>query len=96
MPQTMATAHRRPTLNLTRHLLFRNPLAKQARILPQSSPLQRGLTVVASLHRQRRQIVRCEGSAPVPLPTVKRYHVTTFGCQMNEHDSERMKGMLDP
>jgi tRNA-2-methylthio-N6-dimethylallyladenosine synthase len=25
----------------------------------------------------------------------KRYHVTTFGCQMNEHDSERMKGMLD-
>ncbi|HEY7152132.1 MAG TPA: tRNA (N6-isopentenyl adenosine(37)-C2)-methylthiotransferase MiaB [Solirubrobacterales bacterium] len=25
----------------------------------------------------------------------KTYHVTTFGCQMNEHDSERMKGMLD-
>jgi tRNA-2-methylthio-N6-dimethylallyladenosine synthase len=25
----------------------------------------------------------------------QRYHVTTFGCQMNEHDSERMKGMLD-
>jgi tRNA-2-methylthio-N6-dimethylallyladenosine synthase len=25
----------------------------------------------------------------------KRYHLTTFGCQMNEHDSERMKGMLD-
>jgi tRNA-2-methylthio-N6-dimethylallyladenosine synthase len=24
----------------------------------------------------------------------KRFHVTTFGCQMNEHDSERMKGML--
>ncbi len=23
------------------------------------------------------------------------YHVTTFGCQMNEHDSERMKGMLE-
>jgi hypothetical protein len=29
------------------------------------------------------------------LHLVKRYHVTTFGCQMNEHDSERMKGMLD-
>jgi tRNA-2-methylthio-N6-dimethylallyladenosine synthase len=29
------------------------------------------------------------------LPAVKRYHVTTFGCQMNEHDSERMKGMLE-
>ena len=27
--------------------------------------------------------------------TAKRYHVTTFGCQMNEHDSERMKGMLE-
>jgi tRNA-2-methylthio-N6-dimethylallyladenosine synthase len=26
---------------------------------------------------------------------MKRYHLTTFGCQMNEHDSERMKGMLE-
>ncbi len=26
---------------------------------------------------------------------MKRYHVTTFGCQMNEHNSERMKGMLE-
>ena len=25
---------------------------------------------------------------------MKQFHVTTFGCQMNEHDSERMKGML--
>jgi len=25
----------------------------------------------------------------------KTYHVTTFGCQMNVHDSERMKGMLE-
>ncbi len=25
----------------------------------------------------------------------KKFHVTTFGCQMNEHDSERMKGMLE-
>ncbi len=24
-----------------------------------------------------------------------RYHLTTFGCQMNEHDSEHMKGMLE-
>jgi tRNA-2-methylthio-N6-dimethylallyladenosine synthase len=24
-----------------------------------------------------------------------KYHVTTFGCQMNEHDSERMRGMLE-
>jgi tRNA-2-methylthio-N6-dimethylallyladenosine synthase len=26
---------------------------------------------------------------------MKRYHVTTFGCQMNQHDSERIKGMLE-
>jgi tRNA-2-methylthio-N6-dimethylallyladenosine synthase len=25
----------------------------------------------------------------------RTYHLTTFGCQMNEHDSERMKGMLE-
>jgi len=24
-----------------------------------------------------------------------RYHLTTFGCQMNAHDSERMKGLLE-
>jgi tRNA-2-methylthio-N6-dimethylallyladenosine synthase len=26
---------------------------------------------------------------------VRRYHVTTFGCQMNAHDSERIKGTLE-
>jgi tRNA-2-methylthio-N6-dimethylallyladenosine synthase len=26
---------------------------------------------------------------------VKRYFVTTFGCQMNAHDSERIKGLLE-
>jgi tRNA-2-methylthio-N6-dimethylallyladenosine synthase len=26
---------------------------------------------------------------------MKSYHLTTFGCQMNEHDSEHMKGMLE-
>ena len=25
----------------------------------------------------------------------RRYYVTTFGCQMNAHDSERIKGMLE-
>ena len=33
--------------------------------------------------------------AEATLRGVPRYHVTTFGCQMNEHDSERMKGMLE-
>jgi len=27
--------------------------------------------------------------------TGKRYHLTTFGCQMNAHDSERIGGMLE-
>ena len=34
-------------------------------------------------------------SLPWAAMSAGRYHVTTFGCQMNEHDSERMKGMLD-
>jgi tRNA-2-methylthio-N6-dimethylallyladenosine synthase len=25
----------------------------------------------------------------------RTYHVTTFGCQMNAHDSERIQGMLE-
>ena len=32
------------------------------------------------------------------VPTIgamRRYHLTTFGCQMNAHDSERIKGMLE-
>ena len=24
----------------------------------------------------------------------RRFHVATFGCQMNEHDSERLAGLL--
>ena len=30
-----------------------------------------------------------------PWLAVRTFHVTTFGCQMNEHDSERLKGMLE-
>ncbi|HZE06910.1 MAG TPA: tRNA (N6-isopentenyl adenosine(37)-C2)-methylthiotransferase MiaB, partial [Solirubrobacteraceae bacterium] len=30
-----------------------------------------------------------------PSEAMKTFHLTTFGCQMNEHDSERMKGMLE-
>ncbi len=35
------------------------------------------------------------GGLSTLLTAVKTFHVTTFGCQMNEHDSERMKGMLE-
>jgi tRNA-2-methylthio-N6-dimethylallyladenosine synthase len=31
----------------------------------------------------------------LPFSFVKRYSVVTFGCQMNAHDSERIKGMLE-
>ncbi|HEX2420049.1 MAG TPA: tRNA (N6-isopentenyl adenosine(37)-C2)-methylthiotransferase MiaB [Acidimicrobiia bacterium] len=30
-----------------------------------------------------------------PTRIGKRYHIRTFGCQMNEHDSERIAGLLD-
>src|SRR5215467_12068898 len=29
------------------------------------------------------------------MEAARTYHVTTFGCQMNVHDSERMRGMLE-
>jgi tRNA-2-methylthio-N6-dimethylallyladenosine synthase len=32
---------------------------------------------------------------PGTVRAMRRYHVTTFGCQMNAHDSERIKGMLE-
>src|SRR5213079_2362320 len=35
------------------------------------------------------------GTPRVAFWPVRRYHVTTFGCQMNAHDSERIKGMLE-
>src|SRR4051794_26581319 len=37
-----------------------------------------------------------QGAGGLPFARgMPRYHVTTFGCQMNEHDSERLKGMLE-
>jgi tRNA-2-methylthio-N6-dimethylallyladenosine synthase len=33
--------------------------------------------------------------APRTLVAMRRYHVTTFGCQMNAHDSERIRGLLE-
>lgn len=39
--------------------------------------------------------LHCGSSLALDWNHVKRYHVTTFGCQMNAHDSERIKGMLE-
>lgn len=30
----------------------------------------------------------------VTICAMKKFHITTFGCQMNKHDSERMAGLL--
>ena len=40
-------------------------------------------------------MLRCAVRGAGYAVVMKLYHVTTFGCQMNEHDSERMKGMLE-
>ena len=47
---------------------------------------------------RNRDAVRLEtgpGSAATLPRMGRRYFVTTFGCQMNAHDSERIKGMLE-
>ena len=38
---------------------------------------------------------RAACSSPTARIRRVRYHLTTFGCQMNDHDSERMKGLLE-
>src|SRR5215216_5855425 len=40
-------------------------------------------------------MLRMRPARAITVSGVKSFHVTTFGCQMNEHDSERMKGMLE-
>ena len=34
-------------------------------------------------------------SESTAAPSPKRYHLRTYGCQMNEHDSERIAGLLE-
>src|SRR5438552_6977944 len=50
--------------------------------------------------RSLRKLVPRKGGSRLPpvlaiVPGMRRYHVTTFGCQMNAHDSERIKGLLE-
>src|SRR4029450_14000601 len=40
-------------------------------------------------------VPRLRRSPDVHFPAMRRYHVTTFGCQMNPHDSERIRGLLE-
>jgi tRNA-2-methylthio-N6-dimethylallyladenosine synthase len=40
-------------------------------------------------------VVKVEAGRAGYAVCMRRYHVTTFGCQMNAHDSERIKGMLE-
>ena len=63
------------------------------RLEPQRGGLT-GLEGGGSGHTPRAVTTGCE-DPPATRRPMKPYHVTTFGCQMNEHDSERMKGMLE-
>src|SRR5438128_1274551 len=55
---------------------------------PEQTPPERQIIFGRSLSRAERRRYPWRSA-------MKLYHVTTFGCQMNEHDSERMKGMLE-
>jgi tRNA-2-methylthio-N6-dimethylallyladenosine synthase len=39
--------------------------------------------------------VTIPGGAADQTPEARRYFVRTYGCQMNEHDSERISGLLE-
>src|SRR5205807_6114620 len=41
--------------------------------------------------RQDPQRLTC----PYPAGVTRKYHLRTYGCQMNEHDSERIAGLLE-
>ncbi|MFR7984320.1 MAG: tRNA (N6-isopentenyl adenosine(37)-C2)-methylthiotransferase MiaB [Clostridia bacterium] len=49
-----------------------------------------------SLTERQRQRIRwiCSWEERKSMSRTKTYHITTFGCQMNEHDSETIAGML--
>src|SRR5204863_186153 len=54
-----------------------------------------GLAVWGTLSRPVRAHRGLVARPRYPAKPMRRYHVTTFGCQMNAHDSERIKGMLE-
>src|SRR5436189_2958378 len=60
-----------------------------------SSPPKVHQVAPRSGHRQSSSAFTSGEAAELEFRLVRRYHVTTFGCQMNTHDSERIKGMLE-
>src|SRR5438876_8663269 len=60
-----------------------------------SSPPKVHQVAPRSGHRRSSSAFTSREAAELEFRLVKRYHVTTFGCQMNAHDSERIKGMLE-
>ena len=70
------------------HLAVREPGARQVHVLLQRRRARGGG------HEGHPDAVEL-GRSTLSLCRMATYHVTTFGCQMNEHDSERMKGMLE-
>src|SRR6202011_1250942 len=65
------------------------PVIDVSRALPSVPPPVSALISAASWVGEIRRTYGYASDA------MRLYHVTTFGCQMNEHDSERMKGMLE-
>src|SRR5213593_1833075 len=60
-----------------------------------SSPPKVHQVAPRSGHRRSSSAFTSGEAAELEFRLVRRYHVTTFGCQMNAHDSERIKGMLE-
>src|SRR5438876_6363964 len=60
-----------------------------------SSPPKVHQVAPRSGHRRSSSPFTSGEAAELEFRAVRRYHVTTFGCQMNAHDSERIKGMLE-
>src|ERR1700722_1915607 len=69
-------------------------LQRSLRATGQAKPLVRSRWRSRSSPADRDQRPR-QPAEPRYACAMKSYHLTTFGCQMNEHDSERMKGMLE-
>ena len=46
-------------------------------------------------HPRSPRRLRCDIAARTAIIRSVNYHLTSFGCQMNDHDAERMRGLLE-